>query len=251
MSTSHLTAPGKSVDRAPPTVPAGLVDFPALGLPEYDGCYAIVMDDLYPRPTLSAFLSAAERQPWKFAQINAGTEVFTAPDYRNGERIIHDSFPISEEIFAELRPHLGAIEEIEERTYIRDVGPATQKWRMVRLNERLRFLRYPKGGFFRPHEDGCYLNEETGQRTFYTLQLYLPSDASGPWRGDAFWGGYGAYAEDCPYADVEALPGRALVFQHDELPHSGEEVLEGVKCTMRSDILYEKVGEPVPVGGRV
>ncbi|KAF7350309.1 P4Hc domain-containing protein [Mycena venus] len=259
MSTSRLTNTDKSARRVSHTVPAGLVDFRAIGLPGYADCYAIVVDDLYPRPTLSAILGEAERQPWKFAQINAGTEVFTAPDYRNGDRIIHDSFPLSEQIFEKLRPHLSAIEEIEQRTYVPGVGAAMQKWRMVRLNERLRFLRYPKGGFFKPHEDGCYFNEETGQRTFYTLQLYLPSDASGseesfrPALGGAtrFWGGDGAYEEPgCPYADVEALPGRALVFQHDELLHSGEEVLEGVKCTMRSDILYERVGEPVPMRRR-
>lgn len=40
-----------------------------------------------------------------------------------------------------------------------------------------------------------------------------------------FWGESGAYAEEsCGRADVEALPGRVLVFQHDELLHSGEEV---------------------------
>lgn len=98
---------------------------------------------------LSSTLGEAERQPWKFAQINAGTEVYTVPDYRNGERIIHDSFPLSEQIFEKLRPHLNAIEEIEEQTYVRGVGAAVQKWRMLRLNERLRYLRYPKGGFFK------------------------------------------------------------------------------------------------------
>ncbi|KAF8193279.1 hypothetical protein K438DRAFT_1674835 [Mycena galopus ATCC 62051] len=235
-------------------IPGGLVDFTALGLPVYADCYAIVVDDLYSRPTLSAILGEAERQPWKIAQINgAGTAVYTMPDYRNGDRIIHDSFPLSEQIFAKLRPHLSAIEEIEEQEYDHAaVRVLTQKWRMVRLNERLRFLRYPKGGFFKPHEDGCYFNEKNGQRTFYTLQLYLPSDSSGseesfrPALGGPtrFWGDDPDCDDSCLYADVQALPGRTLVFQHDRLLHSGEEVLEGVKCAMRSDILYEKVGAP-------
>ncbi|KAF7349409.1 P4Hc domain-containing protein [Mycena sanguinolenta] len=134
-------------------VPPGRVGFPALGMPDYADCYAIVVDNLYSRPTLSAILAEAERQPWKFAQINSGTEVYTVPDYRNGDRIIHDSFELSEQIFAKLRPHLSAIEEIEERVYDPAIrGTAIQKWRMVRLNERLRFLRYPKGGFFKIHE---------------------------------------------------------------------------------------------------
>ena len=70
-------------------------------------------------------------------------------------------------------------------------------------------------------------NRANGQRTFYTLQLYLPSDTSGsaasfvPAVGGTtrFWGDTGR-----EYADVEALPGRVLVFQHDTLLHTGEEV---------------------------
>ncbi|KAJ7882413.1 hypothetical protein B0H14DRAFT_3433524 [Mycena olivaceomarginata] len=213
-------------------VPAGLIDFEAAGLPEYVHCYAIVIDSLFPDPELTSILSEAERQPWK--------------------RIIHDLFELSSQIFDKIRPHLSAIEEIEEpvSVYLRHSGrhiQAVQKWRMVRMNERLRFLRYPKGGFFRAHVDGCYENEENGQRTFYMVQLYLPSDTSGsdesfkPAGGGStrFWG-----EEVDHYADVEALPGRVLIFQHDDLLHTGQ---AGVKCAMRSDILYEKVGGPVPV----
>ncbi|KAJ6484457.1 hypothetical protein C8R47DRAFT_980886, partial [Mycena vitilis] len=233
-------------------VPAGRIDFRTAGIPEYTNGYATVVDDLYTRPMLSNLLGAAEQSvPWQIAQINAGTEVFTAPDFRKGERIIYDSFPLSEQVFEKLRPHLSGIEEIEEDVYVPGTGAAVQKWRMVRLNERLRFLKYAKGGFFKV----CFSNRlSTKQQTFYTLQLYLPSDASGSDEsfraavGGAtrFWdpATYGTW-KSAVYADVEALPGRALVFQHDLL-HSGEEqVVEGIKCTMRSDILYEKVGKPV------
>ncbi|KAJ7315761.1 hypothetical protein DFH08DRAFT_715273, partial [Mycena albidolilacea] len=237
---------------------AGLVDFEAAGLPEYAHCYAIVIDSLFPDPELTSILSEAERQPWQVAQVNSGTIAFTnTSTYLQCllNRIIHDSFELSAQIFEKIRPHLSTIEEIEEpvSVYLRHSGrhiQAVQKWRMVRMNERLRFLRYPKGGFFRAHVDGCYENEENGQRTFYTVQLYLPSDTSGsdesfkPAGGGStrFWG-----EEVNNYADVEALPGRVLIFQHDDLLHTGEKVKAGVKCAMRSDILYEKVGGPVPV----
>ncbi|KAJ7752445.1 hypothetical protein DFH07DRAFT_744938, partial [Mycena maculata] len=222
------------------------IDFLAAGLPEYADCYAIVLDGLFSKPELSATLKEVELfSPWQIAQVNSGTEAYTVPTYRNGQRILYDSFDLSARIFEKLRPHLRAIEEIEEPAHIPGVGPAVQKWRLVRLNERLRFLRYPKGGFFRAHIDGCYENE----CTFYTVQMYLPSDSSGtsqsfvpPVGGTTrFWG------DMEEYADVEPLPGRVLVFQHDELLHTGEEVTGGVKCAVRSDILYEKVGEPIPV----
>ncbi|KAJ7152663.1 hypothetical protein C8R43DRAFT_1003214 [Mycena crocata] len=240
-----------SAKRAQP-VPPGRVDFDAAGLNEYNGCYAVVLDSLFSEEELSSFLAEAEASsPWEVAQVNAGAHAYTDTSYRNGERIIYDSFGLSEKIFEKVRPHLKDIEEIEQPTYINGSEKAVQKWRMVRLNERLRFLRYPKGGFFRAHVDGQYRCEKTKQRTFYTLQFYLPSDASGskhsflPAQGGTtrFIGRISKPG----YADVEAIPGRVLVFQHTELLHTGEEVTGGVKCTVRSDILYERVGEPILV----
>ncbi|KAJ7788416.1 hypothetical protein B0H14DRAFT_2948901 [Mycena olivaceomarginata] len=233
----------------PHYVPPGHINFKKAGLQQYDGCYAVVLDSLFSETELSAFLAEAEASsPWEVAQVNAGTYAYTDTSYRNSERIIYDSFELSEKIFEKIRPHLKDIEEIEQTTYINN-QKAVQKWRMVRLNERLRFLRYPKGGFFRGHCDGIYMDYETKQRTFYTLQFYLPSDASGS--KESFVPAQGGStrfltrASGTKYADVEAVPGRVLIFQHADLFHTGEEVIDGVKCTVRSDILYERVGPPV------
>ncbi|KAJ7611146.1 hypothetical protein B0H17DRAFT_1117695 [Mycena rosella] len=239
----------KLLGNGPRYVSPGRVNFGEAGLPEYNGCYAVVLDSLFSKPELSAVLAQAEAySPWEIAQVNAGAYAFTNTSYRNGQRIIYDSFELSEEIFKKVCPHLSDIEEIEEIMFING-QKMMQKWAMVRLNERLRFLRYPEGGFFRKHIDGRYEDPESGQRTFYTLQFYLPSDSSGshesflPAKGGTtrFLGRKGAYA------DVQSNPGRVLVFQHATLLHTGEEVTGGVKCTVRSDILYEKVGKPVPV----
>ena len=43
------------------------------------------------------------------------------------------------------------------------------------------------------------------------------------------------------FVDVNPQPGACLVFQHRGLLHSGEEVESGVKYTLRSDVMYEKV----------
>ncbi|KAJ7053297.1 hypothetical protein C8F01DRAFT_1032167 [Mycena amicta] len=236
----------------PNFVSAGHVDFEAAGLSEYNGCYAVVLDSLFTEAELSAFLAEAEASaPWDVAQVNAGVHAYTNTSYRNGQRIIYDSMDLSERIFAKIRPHLKDIEEIDQPTYLSGATKAVQKWRMVRLNERLRFLRYPLGGFFRAHIDGRYEDPVTKHRTFYTLQFYLPSDASGskesfqpPLGGSTRFRGR---IVEKAHADVESIPGRVLVFQHADLLHTGEEVTGGVKCTVRSDILYERVGEPVPV----
>ncbi|KAJ7274913.1 hypothetical protein C8J57DRAFT_1714646 [Mycena rebaudengoi] len=240
----------KLLGHGPRYVTPGLIDFVAAGLPEYKDCYAIVIDSLFSKPELSAVLAQAEASsPWEVAKINAGTQAYTNTSYRSGQRIIYDSSELSEEIFKKVRPHLSDIEEIEETAYI-DCQKAIQKWKMVRLNERLRFLRYSEGGFFRKHVDGCYINEENEQRTFYTLQFYLPSDSTGSY--ESFLPAKGGTTRFLgrnkdTYVDVQATPGRVLVFQHATLMHTGEEVTGGVKCAVRSDILYEKVGKPIPV----
>ena len=43
--------------------------------------------------------------------------------------------------------------------------------------------------------------------------------------------------------DVKAVRGRVLIFQHRGLVHSGEEVRDGVKFTMRTDLLYKRVDD--------
>ncbi|CUA71038.1 hypothetical protein RSOLAG22IIIB_04430 [Rhizoctonia solani] len=59
---------------------------------------------------------------------------------------------------------------------------------MAGFNQRLRFLRYSPGQFFRKHCDGNYHDPESGHISYYTLQLYLndiPPEQGGSTR---FWG---------------------------------------------------------------
>ena len=41
--------------------------------------------------------------------------------------------------------------------------------------------------------------------------------------------------------DVDPKMGRVLIFQHAHLLHSGDEVHKGIKYTMRSDLMYERI----------
>ena len=121
-----------------------------------------------------------------------------------------------------------------------------------RLNERLRFLKYTTGNFFRPHYDGEFSTWQTREalksrqasmgpeeRSFIIYHLYLNSD-------DGLIGGatriYSQNLKDG--IDIEAKQGRVLLFQHRDILHSGEDVYNGEKYTVRSDILYTKVEEP-------
>jgi hypothetical protein len=43
------------------------------------------------------------------------------------------------------------------------------------------------------------------------------------------------------YLDVAPQTGSCLVFQHRGLVHSGDDVVQGTKYTMRTDVMYRKM----------
>ena len=100
--------------------------------------------------------------------------------------------------------------------------------------------------FPQEHCDGTYQTQDGRERTFYTLHLYLNDsvnttkvvldDSSGLVQGGATT----FHSSDMQRRlDVDPKAGRVLIFQHRGLLHSGDEVLDGVKYTLRTDLLYE------------
>lgn len=62
------------------------------------------------------------------------------------------------------------------------------------------------------------------------------SSASAPLRGGATT----FYSKDRKRRlDVDPKAGRVLIFQHRDLLHSGDDVVSGVKYSMRSDLMYQ------------
>ena len=110
---------------------------------------------------------------------------------------------------------------------------------MVGLNERLRFLKYSPGQYFKPHFDGSYRRPDGSEQSFVTVQLYLNQGMTG---GDTTFLS-NTRAED--NVGVAPRTGRVLVFQHDLL-HEGSTLLEGVKYAMRTDVMYRKAANTDP-----
>ena len=100
------------------------------------------------------------------------------------------------------------------------------------MNERLRFLRYEEGGFFARHCDSAYFTPDNKQRTYYTVQLYLPSSSDGsaaslvPATGGSTRFHPPSRMSVGRYCDVEAVPGRVLVFQVRRVIHISTQVLK-------------------------
>jgi hypothetical protein len=92
------------------------------------------------------------------------------------------------------------------------------------------------------HFDGEYITPDRSERSYYTLHVYLNDAKTQPegktLKGGAttFWGWIGKARYD-----VNPKIGSVLVFQHNGLMHSGDDVISGEKITLRTDLMYKDV----------
>ena len=106
-----------------------------------------------------------------------------------------------------------------------------------RLNERLRFLKYTKGGFFSRHKDASFVTPNGKEKSYLTLNIYLNSPQKG---GETTFSNVFS-KEGERRGEVKVVPqvGMGLVFQHNIL-HEGSVLEEGEKYALRTDVMYEE-----------
>jgi len=242
------------------------IDFSKTPLPEYTGLYAVVLDNVLSAAECTELIKLAqlsagagdpgvENDGWQPAMINAGPHgELMATDYRNSDRIIWDENTVVDRLL--MRCFLS--EQVQKDLAVIDGSEHIRghRWKLTRLNERMRFLRYGKGQFFKEHYDGTYITPDRRERTFYTLHLYLndsvnanptsaatsTSEEAAPFPELLIKGGATTFHSNnmARRLDVDPKAGRVLIFQHRGLLHSGDEVLEGIKYTMRTDLMFEE-----------
>ena len=147
------------------------IDWADTPIPENKGRYAVILDNVLSPSECSTLISLAEQSvpldnptmrgadggPWMPALVNVGSgyEVLT-PEYRRSARIVWDS----REVVARLWKRIETVPDVRERlarvsaSEGRVLGRARDweaggSWEFDRVNERLRFLRYGPGDFFR------------------------------------------------------------------------------------------------------
>jgi hypothetical protein len=101
-------------------------------------------------------------------------------------------------------------------------------WKLIGLNERLRYYRYDVGERFAPHRDGAFARNRK-ERSQLTFMIYL---------NDGFEGGETKFLEE-PTFTVTPKLGSALVFVHRKL-HEGALLIAGRKYVLRTDVMYQK-----------
>ncbi|KAJ0119280.1 oxidoreductase domain-containing protein [Diaporthe amygdali] len=263
-----MTAPPP--DAQPVTISP--VDWASSPLPEYEGLFAVVLDNVLSPSECQTLLQLAEssvdvfrmnstgdHNPWKPAMVNAGNgfEVLET-GYRNSDRLVWDEQEVVDRIWRrclqgeaaeKLREKLDVLDGDEKvgacRLRGRNWVVENQRWEFRRLNQRMRFLKYGEGQFFRPHCDGAFSEEVDGKifKTFFTLHLYLNDSVAEAGEDAELVGGATSFlsGNESRRVDVNPKAGRVLIFQHRRLFHSGDDVVEGTKYTMRTDIMYELI----------
>jgi hypothetical protein len=140
------------------------IDYASYGFEDYNGSIALVIDNIFSQEECLKILSVTggatieSDEHWEVAAINGGpgSKGVVYSDYRNGQRIIKDDFATVEWMLERLRPHIKDIEELDEKATKQWFGKAvTGRAKLVSINERLRFLRYGIGGFFRVSSRSC------------------------------------------------------------------------------------------------
>ncbi|GJC79656.1 hypothetical protein ColLi_02494 [Colletotrichum liriopes] len=252
-----------------PPVTLKTVDWSASALPENGPLYAVVLDNVLTPQECAQLIHMAEDgatdrgdngdEPWQPAMVNIGPgwEILE-PEYRNSDRVIWDQQEVVDRLWERCRLAPGLEEQLREVEGSRkpEKGEET-RWVFDRFNKRMRFLKYQKGQFFRPHCDGPYGEEgEDGSvyRTHHTVHLYLNDSVAEVGKDKAdLVGGATTFlsADEKRRVDVDPKAGRVLIFQHKRLYHCGDDVVKGTKYTMRTDILYRLVRSKIEAEGDV
>lgn len=185
-----------------------------------NGLFAVIREALITPRDASALAARAAAAGFGPARTGPGVE------RRKSLRCLIDDGAVASALFERLRPLLPATLPMS-RGNVYKAAPGT--WRLVGLNERLRFLRYDPGDYFKPHHDGVYCREAGDEQSFLTLLLYL---------NDGYRGGHTTLYNGAG-AKTPVAPAIGLCLVHDHKVRNESPTLrEGVKLVIRTDVMY-------------
>ncbi|CAO2657911.1 Nn.00g071710.m01.CDS01 [Neocucurbitaria sp. VM-36] len=242
---STYNLPEDFLDGPAPNLTRSDVDFVRGGIPEHEDAWAVVLDGVMTEEECEQLVAAAEATTngrWERALVNIGGGMQAMyEDTRKCGRIIWDERELMAKLWARIEASVPEIQRLQNWASVTGNGPAKRKetWKMTRLNERQRFLKYVGGEYFKAHCDGTYETPDRTERSYFTLHLYLNNAESNEGQEPLVGGATTFYSWSMKdRIDVVPKSGRVLLFQHRGLLHSGDDVLSGMKLTMRTDVMY-------------
>jgi predicted 2-oxoglutarate/Fe(II)-dependent dioxygenase YbiX len=212
--------------------------------PDRRDAFAVIVDGLFSPSECEELIRQTEEIGYSEALVG-GSQVRVA-EARNNWRCMIDDVDLAGRIYRKVLPYIP--------TSWLGYNPAG-------LNERLRFLKYHPGEYFKPHNDGIFVRADGSQASFITVQVYLndvPEGSGGETTFTTEGMTYGRHKKKTRNQASTGAPmklrvrpviGRVLIFEH-HLPHEGSTLIDGVKYAMRTDVMYDlRVTEPSAAPG--
>ena len=143
------------LDGPAPNLIISRIDFKKTLLPEYEDLYAVILDNALSPEECNMLVAAAESTTggkWERAMVNVGGgRQIIDEGTRNCGRIIWDSPEIVAKIWARVEASVPELQRLEKWPKVTGNGPIRRNevWNLTRCNERMRFLKYSKGEYFR------------------------------------------------------------------------------------------------------
>lgn len=220
---------------APPAAPAAPapVAVPTLGFGGARAPFAATVRGVLSAAECAAIVAETERRGYEPALLNVGGREVLDREIRDSARVIVDSPDFADAVFARIA---HALPRTWPDAY---AAPGTPDgWRIVGMNERLRFLRYDVGQQFKQHVDGAYERPRVGsgplggQETKVTVLLYL---------NEGYDGCFTTMYDDAGENALPVPPSTGMVLLHDHnVLHAATPLREGRKYVLRTDVFYTR-----------
>lgn len=182
------------------------------------GKFAVVIDNLFSEEFCKKLIDFSE-QKGDYTQALVGQVQHLNVGYRNSQRWLYFNKDLADEIYSKI-----------DKYFPHEFGSKHS----VCLNERLSFLKYTAGNYFKPHYDGYYTRPNGLESSKITVQIYLNTVP------EHFGGETTIFLSNNNNAKkikVNPVVGRVLLFQHN-IRHEGSLLKDAVKYAIRSDIMY-------------
>lgn len=155
MSPPASIIPGDFLTGPGPQLVKQLIHFEDTRLSQHKDLYAVILDNVFTPSECATLVKLAEARTngtWEQALVNVGCgQQRQILDVRDCGRIIWDDRDVVARIWERIKGAVPEIEILENKPKVTGYGPAKRKetWKMLRLNERMRFLKYGKDQYFR------------------------------------------------------------------------------------------------------
>ena len=122
--------------------------------------FAIILDNVFSKEECESLIRFSEEKPenYEIAKVDYDDEQIIDTTYRNNKRWLYFNKVMADTFYEKVKSYIPI--EFEG-------NPVSC------LNERLSFLKYSTGEYFRAHEDGYYIRPDESEMSYITVQIYL------------------------------------------------------------------------------